>query len=291
MNLPPPHPNRRWQPTPLIWLSLALHLAAVALILLYPASWPWVAVSVLVDQLWLTVAGLWPRSRSLGPNWVRLPIVQAHNTSGQIAITIDDGPDPVVTPQVLDLLDRFGAHASFFCIGEQARRHPEICREIVRRGHALENHSQNHHHHFALFGPWRMAREIAAGQETLSGISGQRPLFFRPTAGLRNPFLEPILAHHGLHLASWTRRGFDTRNRNADDVVRRLTRGLADGDILLLHDGNAACAASGLPMILEVLPRVLQAATAAGLQTVTLRSVLACAAEPHPVAVLSGGIS
>jgi peptidoglycan/xylan/chitin deacetylase (PgdA/CDA1 family) len=183
MNLPPPHPRRRWQPTPLIWLSLSLHLAAVPLLLLYPASWSWIAVSVLLDQLWLTAAGLWPRSRSLGPNWVRLPAGVE-----QIAITIDDGPDPVVTPQVLDLLDRFGARASFFCIGEQARRHPELCREIVRRGHAVENHSQNHHHHFALFGPWRMAREIATGQETLTGISGQRPLFFRPTAGLRNPF-------------------------------------------------------------------------------------------------------
>lgn len=286
MNLPPPHQRRRWQPTPLIRLSIVLHLAAVPMILLYPAVWPWMAVSVLLDQLWLTAAGLWPRSRSLGPNWVRLPAA-----GEQIAITIDDGPDPVVTPQVLDLLDRFGARASFFCIGEQARRHPELCREIVRRGHAVENHSQNHHHHFALFGPWRMEREIATSQETLTAITGQRPLFFRPTAGLRNPFLEPILAYHGLHLASWSRRGYDTRNRDADDVVRRLTHRLGAGDILLLHDGNAACAASGLPMILEVLPRVLHAANAAGLQTVTLRSVLVRAAEPDPVAVLSGGIS
>lgn len=286
MNLPPPHQRRRWQPTPLIRLSIVLHLAAVPLILLFPAVWPWMAVSVLLDQLWLTAAGLWPRSRSLGPNWVRLPAA-----GEQIAITIDDGPDPVVTPQVLDLLDRFGARASFFCIGEQARRHPELCREIVRRGHAVENHSQNHHHHFALFGPRRMEREIATSQETLTAITGQRPLFFRPTAGLRNPFLEPILAHHGLQLASWSRRGYDTRNRDADDVVRRLTHRLGAGDILLLHDGNAACAASGLPMILEVLPRVLHAANAAGLQTVTLRSVLVHAAAPDPVAVLSGGIS
>ena len=92
-------------------------------------------------------------------------------------------------------------------------------------------------------------------------------MLFRPTAGLRNPFLEPILARHGLHLASWTRRGYDTRNRDVDDVVRRLTSDLAAGDILLLHDGNAARTVAGQPIILTVLPRVLEAAAAIGLKT------------------------
>ena len=281
-----PHPRRRWRPTPLIWLSLLLHVAALLLFLRYPDAWHWWLLALLIDQLWLTAAGLWPRSRSLGPNWMQLPVAE-----GQIAITIDDGPDPQVTPQVLDVLDRYGARASFFCIGEQARRHPELCREIVRRGHAVENHSQNHHHHFALFGPWRMAREIATAQDTLAEITGQLPHFFRPTAGLRNPLLEPILAHHGLHLASWTRRGYDTRNRDADDVVRRLTHRLAAGDILLLHDGNAARTATSQPMILEVLPRVLQAAATAGLKSITLRSALLHTTAPPPAAALTRGVA
>jgi peptidoglycan-N-acetylglucosamine deacetylase len=271
---PPAHPPRRWRPTPLIVFSLALHAAIPLLWLLYPSAWPWWLLALLLDHVWLTLAGLWPRSRSLGPNWVRLP-----HADGCIAITIDDGPDPLVTPQVLDLLDRFGARASFFCIGEQARRHPELCREIVRRGHAVENHSQHHFHHFSLFGPGRIAQEVGDGQNTLTAITGQRPLFFRPTAGLRNPFLEPVLARHGMHLASWTRRGYDTRNRNADDVLRRLTRELAAGDILLLHDGNAARAGSGHPVILSVLPRLLDAVAAAGLRSVTLRAALSSGAE------------
>jgi peptidoglycan/xylan/chitin deacetylase (PgdA/CDA1 family) len=176
------------------------------------------------------------------------------------------------------MLDRFHARASFFCIGAKAQRHPELCREIVRRGHAVENHGQHHYHHFATFGPRRMAREIASAQDSLAAITGQRPHFVRPTAGLRNPFLEPILARHGLHLASWTRRGFDTRNRDADDVTRRLTRDLAAGDILLLHDGNAARTSNGQPVILAVLPRLLEAAAAAGLTSITLRAALAISA-------------
>ncbi|MDD4881790.1 MAG: polysaccharide deacetylase family protein, partial [Gallionellaceae bacterium] len=215
------------------------------------------------------------RSRCLGPNWVRLPAAAA---PGHIAITIDDGPDPAVTPQVLDLLERHGARASFFCIGAQAQRHPDLCREIIRRGHAVENHGQHHYHHFATFGPGRMAREVAAGQDSLAAITGQRPCFFRPTAGLRNPFLEPVLARLGLHLASWTRRGFDTRNRDADEVALRLTRNLAAGDILLLHDGHAARTADGRPIILTVLPHLLETAAAAGLQSITLRAALAASA-------------
>ena len=269
--LPPIHARRQWRPTPLLQASFALHAGALGLIAMQPGLWPWGLGALAANHLALTSAGLWPRSRSLGPNWVRLPPAAA---PGHIAITIDDGPDPEVTPQVLDLLDRFEARASFFCIGSRAQRHPELCREIVRRGHAVENHSQHHDHRFATFGPYRMAREIEIGQDNLAALTGQRPCFFRPPAGLRNPFLEPILARHGLHLASWTRRGYDTRNRDADDVVRRLTSDLSAGDILLLHDGNTARTVAGQPVILAVLPGVLEAAAAAGLKTITLGSAL-----------------
>jgi peptidoglycan-N-acetylglucosamine deacetylase len=91
---------------------------------------------------------------------------------------------------------------------------------------------------------------------------------------LRNPFLEPVLARLGLHLASWTRRGFDTVNTDPETILRRLTRGLRGGDILLLHDGHAARTAQGEPVILEVLPRLLQRLAAAGLGTIPLRAAL-----------------
>lgn len=259
---------RRWRPTPLILATVPIHLGALAALVLAPQAWGWALAAVALNHAALTFAGLWPRSRLLGPNWTRLPAAAA--ARGEIAITIDDGPDPEVTPQVLDLLDAGGARATFFCIGELAAAQPALVAEILRRGHAVENHSQAHRKSFSLFGPHRIEHDVAAAQRTFATLTGRAPRFFRAPAGLRNPFLEPVLARHGLTLASWTRRAFDTRCGDADVVLARLTRDLAAGDILLLHDGHAARTPQGLPVIVEVLPRLLDAIRAAGLRPVTL---------------------
>src|SRR5512133_274711 len=259
--------NSSWRPTPFIRASIALHLLALVTAIAEPGQWRWALGAVLANHALFTLIGLWPRSHWLGPNWTRLPA--AATARNEIALTIDDGPDPSVTPQVLDMLDRYAAQATFFCIGEKAARYPDLCREIVRRGHAVENHSQHHRHHFALLGYAGILRELQAAQDTLTAIAGQRPMFFRAPAGLRNPFLDPVLAQLGLRLASWSARGFDTRVGDAERVSRKLLRGLRAGAILLLHDGNAARTPDGIPVILEVLPAVLAAARAAGLRFVS----------------------
>lgn len=261
-----------WRHSPATASAILITAAAAIAVFWRPALWPWALGIVALNQLFLTAAGLWPRSRILGPNWVRLPATAAQH--GEIAITIDDGPDPQVTPQVLDILDRYHAKATFFCIGSRALQHPALCREIARRGHALENHSQAHSPLFAFLGPFRTRREIQKAQESLGGITGQTPRFFRPPAGLRSPVLHPVLLDLGLRHASWTRRGFDTRRHDAGRVLEILLDGLQAGDILLLHDGNAARTASGEPLILEVLPRLLEAINQAGLKPVTLGEAL-----------------
>lgn len=256
-----------WRPTPTIRASYAVHAGAAALALV-PGQWPLALAAFLANQAVLTWAGLWPRSSLLGPNLIRLSAAAAER--GEVTLTIDDGPDPEVTPRVLDLLDAAGAKASFFCIGKDVVHHAALAREMVARGHSIENHSQHHLTLFATLGPWQMRREIADAQESIADTVGRAPRFFRPTAGLRNPFLEPILADLDLRLATWTRRPFDTRCGDPDEVVRRLTRGLAAGDILLMHDGNAATTAAGRPVILSALPPFLSALQAAGLHSVTL---------------------
>lgn len=262
-------PDRDWHPTFLVRLSIALHASALLLVLVEPGQWRWALGGVIANHIVLTLAGLWPRCDWLGSNWTQLPAAAV--ARNEVAMTIDDGPDPAVTPQVLDILDRYSAKATFFCIGDKAAQYPDLCREIVRRGHAVENHSQRHCHNFAFLGFSGFLRELQAAQDSLFAVSGQHPLFFRAPAGLRNPFLDPVLHRLGLQLASWSIRGFDTRIGDAERVKGRLVRGLRAGAILLLHDGNAARTAAGIPVILEVLPDILAAAAAGHLNFVTLR--------------------
>ncbi|MEC5408148.1 polysaccharide deacetylase family protein [Paraburkholderia sp. MPAMCS5] len=269
-------PLRRWPKTSypaMLTATAAWHVFVLAAWLLAPRAWAWWLAALIANHAIFTVAGLLPRTSLLGPNWTRLP-AGARNADA-IALTIDDGPDPVVTPRVLDLLDASGVRATFFCIGEKARRYPQLAREIVARGHALENHSQVHVHTFSVTFPRALTREISAAQRTLEDVSGERPLFFRAPAGLRNIFLEPVLRKLDLRLAAWTRRGYDTRERDPQRVARRLLDGLAARDILLLHDGNAALTADGTPLILAVLPQVFAAARRQQLRFVTLREARA----------------
>lgn len=263
-----PAPGRGWRPGWFLWTQILLHGAALLLLLLAPGAWRWSVAAVLLSQGALMAVSLWPRSSWLGANLVRLPAAAAQRK--QVAITIDDGPDPEVTPQVLAILAQHGALATFFCIGSRAAAEPELCRSMLAAGHRIENHGAVHPTLLALSGPAGWRREILAAQQALQQITGQAPCFYRAVAGLRNPFLDPVLHGCGLRLASWTRRGFDTRERDPEKVLQRLTRGLAGGDILLLHDGHAARAADGRALILHVLPRLLEALHAGGFTPVTL---------------------
>jgi peptidoglycan/xylan/chitin deacetylase (PgdA/CDA1 family) len=116
---------------------------------------------------------------------------------------------------------------------------------------------------------------VDAGQAAIAGATGRDPRFFRAPAGFRSPLLDPVLALRGLRYVSWTRRGLDTVDGDAERVAARLTRGLAAGDVLLLHDRAHRRAAGGEPVVLAVLPAVLERIAAAGLKAVTLPA--ACA--------------
>jgi len=256
----------------LVRASIALHASALGVVVIAPTTWLWCVGAVLLNHFILVAQGLWPRSQLLGYNCTRLP--QQDGAPPRIALTIDDGPDPEVTPQILEMLEKAGVRATFFCIGERARRYPELMREIVRFGHAVENHSENHSPLFSFFGIGRLYREVLAAQTSLTALAQRPPRFFRAPAGLRSPLLDPVLQRLGLRLVSWTRRGYDTRERRPDVVAARLMRGLTDRDILLVHDGNVARDIHGVPVVFEALPLLLAAARLKGYRWVLLRDAL-----------------
>jgi peptidoglycan/xylan/chitin deacetylase (PgdA/CDA1 family) len=272
MGRPPPW-SPTWSPAPAIRLSAGLHALAAAGAVAQPARWPWLLGGVAANHLLLGLTGAWPQTRLLGPNLVRLPAACARR--GEIALTFDDGPDPRLTPAVLDLLDAWGAKASFFCIGRRASAHPALIREIAARGHGVENHSHAHAGAFACYTPAALHRDLTRAQTAIGGITGRPPAFFRPPMGVRSPLLDPALNRLGLRQVTWTRRGYDAVCGDAGAVLRRLSRGLAGGDVLLLHDGGGAAARRSGPVVLDVLPALLDRIAAAGLKSVPLHAALA----------------
>jgi len=267
---------RPWQPYAALKASALVHAGGLAAFAAAPELWPAALGAIAANHAVLFAASFAPRSRLLGPNLTRLPPESARR--GEIALTFDDGPDPEVTPRVLDLLDRAGAHATFFCVGKRAAAQGALVRELVRRGHAVENHSQRHSSAFGWYGPARLRREIAAAQGTLASLTGRAPAFFRAPFGVRNPFVDAVLARLGLAYVSWTRRGYDTVDGDAARVAARLAGRLEAGDVLVLHDGVATGARRARPAVLEALPQLLEAVARRGLRPVTLAS--ACGEGP-----------
>lgn len=242
-----------------------------------PQTWPLALGAVAANHAMLAVASMTPRGRWLGPNLTRL----AATAPGQVALTFDDGPDPEVTPRVLAALAAAGARATFFCIGARAARHPDLVKAMLDAGHGVENHTFSHHSSFALRGAASMRDDIQRGQDAIVAAGAPRPRFFRAPAGMRNPWLAGVLDREALALVSWTRRGFDTRTREPHVVARRLVQGLAAGDILLLHDGNAARTDAGAPVVLEALDQVLEMMARQGLRSVSLGVGVAPGAAPR----------
>ena len=260
--------QRRWHPSYFIWLSLVIHVLAVGYLVLRPKEWPLALEVLAFNHLMLTAEGLWPKSTLLGPNRLRLPLEKGQPR--RVALTFDDGPDPLVTPRILDLLEASSATATFFLIGDQALKYPELVREIQARGHTIGNHSQQHRLGFACSTVGGFIKEVGEAQASMMSITGLEPRFFRAPFGIRSPLLEPALCALGLHLVSWTRRGYDTRERRPQKILGRLLRGLKDGDILLHHDGHSATSYNQQPVVLEVLPILLKHLQDHGFQSVGL---------------------
>jgi peptidoglycan/xylan/chitin deacetylase (PgdA/CDA1 family) len=256
--------TRRWRPATTLKASALLHAGGVAALAAAPEAWGAVLAVIAANHALLFGATLAPRSRLLGLNLTRLPDAAARR--GEIAIA-RRRPDPEITPRVLDALIA-PARGDVLRVGSRARR-TGLVHEIARC-HAVENHSRDHSTAFGWYGPDRLRREIAAAQGTLAALAGRAPAFFRAPFGVRNPFVDPVLARLGLTYVSWTRRGYDTVDSDAARVARRLAVRLQAGDVLVLHDGVATGARRAQPAVLEVLPRLLALAASQGLKPVTL---------------------
>jgi peptidoglycan-N-acetylglucosamine deacetylase len=194
---------------------------------------------------------------------------------GRVALTFDDGPHPQGTPAVLDQLDRYRLRATFYLVGRDVRRNPGLAAELAGAGHELGLHGDRHLPHPLLPPRWVM-RDLARGLDTIGEAAGQAP------RSLRAPFGAAALAtlvfarRHALPVVSWTRWGRDWEpGASGAAIARRLSRGLAGGDLLLLHDSDAYAARRSWRATVEAVPLLAEALAAGGLASVPVSELLA----------------
>jgi peptidoglycan/xylan/chitin deacetylase (PgdA/CDA1 family) len=188
-----------------------------------------------------------PRSQLFGPT------IRHTNSAKKLAITFDDGPNPVITPKLLDLLDRNSACATFFLIGNFVRQCPELTREILTRGHSIGNHTQTHPNLFKC-NESQIRSELTECNSAIAEVTGEAPKWFRPPYGFRNFWVIPTANELGQQAVMWTLIPGDWRAKSTEWLIPRIgpiaqhakrnandknsSLPVREGDILCLHDGN-----------------------------------------------------
>ncbi len=264
-------PELAWRGGPwLLGLALAVPWALVIRAGLGTAVPTWALLLALTGLL--TVVGVGVAAPQTG--LFARPVLGCTTSESVVALTFDDGPHPVHTPQILDLLDRHGQRATFFVIGHKASAHPDLVAEIVRRGHELGNHSWRHVPWTPALPARMLARELRESSELLQKIAGVAPRWFRPPVGLVSPPVALASAMTGQRLVIWTATARDGVARaQADVALARLRKDLRPGAILVLHDGVDG-PADRSHAVLVVLPQLLESMSESGMRSVTLSELL-----------------
>jgi len=176
----------------------------------------------------------------------------------KVAFTFDDGPNPDLTPRLLDLLDNHAARATFFLIGRNVERYPRLAGEIAARGHEIGNHTQNH-----LLLPvlprTMMLREMERASRAIQGATGQWPELFRPPMGWFNRSMLFTLAEHGYRPILGNVYPQDCSRPGTGVIVDRVLQRVTPGSIVILHDGSAAGTADrsqGIEALQTILPQL-----------------------------------
>ncbi|MFF2960195.1 polysaccharide deacetylase family protein [Streptomyces sp. NPDC057963] len=218
------------------------------------------AVSALALAAHVVPAGTWLP----GLRRTCFPSLAGLGDSRHVALTFDDGPDPRSTPLFLHALDRSSARATFFVLGESLLRHPELGRDIVRRGHELAVHGWTHSRPW-LPVPGRDLREVSRAAEAVRGVSGVRPLWYRPPYGILTGGRWTAALACGLRPVLWSAWGREwVDGSTAEGVLATVRSGLGGGGTVLLHDADLSASCRWRP-VLATLPELINGLRAAGL--------------------------
>jgi peptidoglycan/xylan/chitin deacetylase (PgdA/CDA1 family) len=185
---------------------------------------------------------------------------------GLISLTFDDGPHPEFTPRILEVLDTYEAKATFFCIGREMEKYPEVVKEILKRGHSIGNHSYTHSKRIGWCSAEEICEEIQRTNDIAEQISQKKLKMYRPPFGVTNPSIAAALRSTEMISIGWSIRSLDTTKRTQEQILNRVKSRAKEGEVILLHDNRA-----GSPELVEQLLLFLRDK---GLRSVKVEEIL-----------------
>ncbi|MGE5397461.1 MAG: polysaccharide deacetylase family protein [Chitinophagales bacterium] len=202
---------------------------------------PWRLIKIccilLVISIILTLLGIRLKQDSTTLSASGLVVSGVNTEDKVVSITFDDGPDPLYTPQIMELLKRYHARSTFFVIGLHARQYPDLLREIQKNGHEIGNHSYHHRRYIGQSKDY-ILQDIKMNEDLIEKYCGVKPVFLRPPGGRCTDTLLDIARANHLTIINWGQDPEDWRNKNSLRISRQILANIRPGQIIVLHDGG-----------------------------------------------------
>ncbi len=196
-----------------------------------------------------------------------LPIVCSANTNEQVVtLTFDDGPHPIHTTRILDVLKSYEVRATFFCIGKNIKGKDAIISRMKEEGHIIANHSYSHDFWFDMFNSTKMLGDMRHTDREVLRITGSIPKFFRPPYGVTNPNVRRAISAGGYIPVGWSIRSMDTVAKDKGKLMAKVMGNIKNGDIILLHDSMEITA--------DILPELIDEIGKKGFRIIPLSKMI-----------------
>ena len=213
------------------FFSIAILLVLLALSFFAPVKWWWFLLVFVIRFLILVIGSFHISSNFHLKAYCSNPL----ETKKIISLTFDDGPNEN-TLSILDILKRHNVMATFFCIGKNIEKHPEILKRIMEEGHVVGNHSYSHSNFFDFYRKKHVIAEIRKTDALIESISGKKVQLFRPPYGVTNPSIRKALEVTKHKVIGWNIRSLDGILKDEKIIFERIKNRIAPGGIVLLHD-------------------------------------------------------
>ena len=192
-----------------------------------------------------------------------------------VALTFDDGPSPEYTPLILDALKGYGVRATFFLVGKNVEKYPDIARRIAEEGHEIGNHTYSHRD-LVPSSKRRLLKEIKKTQVAIANATGMWPTLFRPPRGIYSEAVRRVIVQNGFRMILWSVSGMDWSGIPASVIARRVVKHAGPGAIILLHDSGALIRSEGHSRMntARAVPEIIERLRREGYRFVTISEML-----------------